>query len=239
MPKEQAKTIGARARTVLSARRYERFLRCLKTIEPGMAAALRTQIVPLDNLGRAVYEDLLKHLRDRFPARDSAPTVESWAREDVLYTTQAGLTKKRKEIDQHVNVKMRDNAKAIGAAAERGDLSENSEYKFALEERDLLRARLAQMNAELTMARVMTPGDVPTDHVGVGTRVVFERTSDGERYEMSFVGLWEADHAKSWFNYKAPLSQEIMGKKVGDLVQFEHTGASGEYRIIELHNALA
>ena len=238
MPKEQAKTIGARARTVLSARRYERFLRCLKSIEPGMAAALRTQIVPLDNLGRAVYEDLLQHLRDRFPSREAAPTVESWAREDVLYTTQAGLTKKRKEIDQHVNVKMRDNAKAIGAAAERGDLSENSEYKFALEERDLLRARLAQMNAELTMARVMTPADVPTDHVGVGTRVVFERTSDGERYEMSFVGLWEADHAKSWFNYKAPLSQEIMGKKVGDLVHFDHTGASGEYRIIELHNAL-
>lgn len=238
IPKEQAKTIGARARTVLSARRYERFLRCLKTIEPGMAAALRTQIVPLDNLGRAVYEDLLKHLRDRFPARDSAPAVEPWAREDVLYTTQAGLTKKRQEIEQHVNVKMRENAKAIGAAAERGDLSENSEYKFALEERDLLRGRLAQMNAELTMARVMTPGDVPTDHVGVGTRVVFERTGDGERYEMSFVGLWEADHTKSWFNYKAPLSQEIMGKKVGDLVQFEHTGAAGDYRIIELHNAL-
>jgi hypothetical protein len=29
-----------------------------------------------------------------------------------------------------------------------------------------------------------------------------------------------------------------MGKKVGDLVHFEHTGAAGEYRIIELHNAL-
>ena len=88
------------------------------------------------------------------------------------------------------------------------------------------------------MARVMTPADVPTDHVGVGTRVVFERAGDGERYEMSFVGPWEADHTKSWFNYKAPLSQEIMGKRVGDLVHFEHAATSGEYRIIELHNAL-
>ncbi len=239
IPKEKAKAIGARARTVLSARRYERFLRCLEGIEPGMAAALRTQILPLDNLGRAVYEDLLNHLRDRFPARDTAPTVESWAREDVLYTTQAGLTRKRQEIEHHVNVKMRDNAKAIGAAAERGDLSENSEYKFALEERDLLRARLAQMNAELSMARVMTPGDVPTDHVGVGTRVVFERTSDSERYEMSFVGPWEADHEKNWFNYKAPIAQEIMGRHIGDVVHFDHTTAKGDYRIIELHNALS
>jgi len=238
IPKEQAKTISARARTVLSARRYERFLRCLQGIDPGMAATLRTQIAQLDNLGRAVHEDLLTHLRERFPSRETAVTLEPWAREDVLYVTQAGLTKRRKEIEQHVNVKMRDNAKAIGAAGERGDLSENSEYKCALEERDLLRARLAQMNAELAMARVMTTGDVPTDYVGVGTRVVFEPTGGGERYETSFVSPWDADHAKGWFNYKAPLAQGIMGKRIGDVVRFEHAGATGEYRIVELHNAL-
>ena len=36
----------------------------------------------------------------------------------------------------------------LGEAASRGDLSENSEYKFAIEERNLLRARLAQLNSE-------------------------------------------------------------------------------------------
>ena len=43
---------------------------------------------------------------------------------------------------------MRANAKAIGEAAAHGDLSENSEYRFALEERDLLRARLAQLQGQ-------------------------------------------------------------------------------------------
>ena len=236
--KERAKTIAARARAVLSARRYERFTRCLEGLDPGMAVALRTQISQLDNLGRAVREDLLDHLRLQFPTKETKPQVEPWMREDVLYVTAAAFEKKREEIEQHVNVKMRDNARAIGAAAERGDLSENSEYKFALEERDLLRARLAQMNAEMAQAQVLNPGEVPTDRIGVGTRAVFERVDDGERYEMAIVGSWDADHNKGWFNYKAPLAQGLLGKRIGDVVRFDHTGASGDYRIAELHNSL-
>jgi transcription elongation factor GreA len=236
--KERAKTIAARARTLLSARRYERFRRCLQGLDPGMAAALRTQITQLDNLGRAVREDLLDHLRTQFPSKEPKPVIEPWNREDVLYVTADALTRKKQEVEHHVNVKMRDNARAIGAAAERGDLSENSEYKFALEERDLLRARLAQMNSELALAKTLTPGDVPTDRVGIGTRIVFQHVDDGERYEMTIVGAWDADHERNWFNYKAPLSQGVLGKRIGDTVEFHHDAAAGTYRIAELHNAL-
>ncbi len=236
--KERAKVISTRARTAFSARRYERFVRCLQGLDPGMAAALRTQIFQLDNLGRAVREDLLSHLKTQFPSKEVKPQQQPWMREDVLYVTAAAMEKKRADIEQHVNVKMRDNARAIGAAAERGDLSENSEYKFALEERDLLRARLAQMNAEMAIARVLNPGDVPTDHVGIGTRVAFERIDDGNRYELTIVGPWDADHERNWYNYKTPLAQGILGKRVGDVVEFEHTASPGAYRIVEISNAL-
>jgi transcription elongation GreA/GreB family factor len=30
----------------------------------------------------------------------------------------------------------------------------------------------------------------------------------------------------------------MMGKKVGDVVEFDHGGRSGQYRIVELHNEL-
>ncbi len=237
--KEQAKTICQRARSVLSARNYERFQKCLEGIDPGVALSLRTQVNLLDNLGPAVRSDLLNRLSPFLPKRDTAPAIKSWDRDDVLYTTEAGLARKQNEVEFHVNVKMRENAKAIGAAAEKGDLSENSEYKFALEERDLLRARLAQMNAEVQEARVMTRSDVTTDEIGIGTRAVFRRVTDGERYEICFVGPWDADHSKGWFNYKAPLAKSVMGKRIGDVIEFEHSGASGRYEVVELHNGLA
>ncbi len=239
IPKETAKTHSARARSVLSARRYERFLACLESMDRGMAHALRVQINQLENLGNAVRDDLLGHLSATFPTRDTQAAIPPWKLKDTLFVTRFGLQRKQEEINQHVNVKMRDNARAIGAAAEHGDLSENSEYKFALEERDLLRARLAQMNAEVASARILSVSDVPTDHVGIGCRVEFRRVEDGKSYEMTFVGPWEADHAKGWFNYLAPLAQSILGMRIGEAVDFDHGDTSGRYEIAGIYNALS
>jgi transcription elongation factor GreA len=236
--KEQCKIMVQHAKSVLAARGFERFERALQGIDSGMALALRNQINQVDSLGRAVQDGLLQRVSPHLPKREAGPALLPWEREDVIYTTEAGFARKQNDIDHHVNVKMRENAIAIGAAAEKGDLSENSEYKFALEERDLLRARLAQMNAELQSARVLSPDDVPTDLVGVGTRVVFRRQSDGEIYEITFVGPWESDYEKHRINYKAPLAKSVLGKRVGETVEFDHTGAKGIYEIVELHNGL-
>ena len=138
-----------------------------------------------------------------------------------------------------MNVKIRENAIAIGDAAEKGDLSENSEYKFALEERDLLQARLIQMNEEMASAQVITTEEVNTDCVDIATKVVFIRETDQLRYEATFLGPWEADVDNACFNYKAPLAQKLMGIKIGEVVEFEHTGANGTYKLTEIHNALA
>jgi transcription elongation factor GreA len=237
--KDAAKRISHAARSVLAARKGERFARCLNTIDPNMAVALRTQLLRLENLGRAVRDDLVNLIRQRFPSTEAPrAAVAPWNRTDVLYVTARALSKKQSEIEHHVNVKMKENARAIGRAAELGDLSENSEYKFALEERDLLRARLAQMNAEVSKARVLKPDEVPADHVGIGNRVALRRVGDGLDYQITFVGPWEADASKGWYNYLAPMAQGILGKRIGEQVEFNHSGATGIYEIIEIHNGL-
>lgn len=236
--KEHVKSMTQHARSALSARNFERFELALQGIEGGMAQALRNQIQQVESLGRSVHDGLLNRVAPHLPKKEAAPAVASWEMEDVVFTTEAGLSRKQNEIEHHVNVKMRENAIAIGAAAEKGDLSENSEYKFALEERDLLRARLAQMNSEMQAARVFSPDDVPTDRVGIGTRVVMRRTTDGEIYGITFVGPWESDYEKNRINYKAPLARTVLGKRIGDMIEFEHSGATGTYEIIELHNGL-
>lgn len=236
--RDRVKECSARARAVLSARRYERFVECLKSLEPSMALTIKTHLGRGETLGRAVREDMLKLISQQFPSFEAREHVPLWKQENVLYVTRPGLLRKQEEIEHHINVKMKENARAIGRAAELGDLSENSEYKFALEERDLLRARLAQMNAELEMAKVIGSDDVPTDEIGVGTRAVFQRVSDGRRYELTFVGPWEADIERGLINYRAPLAQKLMGRRIGDVVDFDHGSEAGAYRVVELHNGL-
>ncbi len=239
IPRATTKRIGIRARAVLSARKYERFRQCLDELDPGFGRTFRARIDRLDSLGRSVASDLSSEIRRRFPPVVTSVEVRPWELDDVLYCTSEGFARKQEEIDHHVNVTMKKNAKAIGDAAERGDLSENSEYKFALEERDLLRARLAQMNSELADSRVIVLEDVATDHVGIGTKVTLKRIEDGEPYEISIVGPWEADLDKGWVNYKAPLASKVLGLKIGDTVEFEHSAAKGTYEILALENALA
>ncbi|MGD2109077.1 MAG: GreA/GreB family elongation factor [Phycisphaerae bacterium] len=239
VPKEHSRRLGARARQVFSARRYKRFDECIEDIDPGMAHALHTQVRQLDLLGVSVHEKLLSRLRAKFPTEKAATETPPWQREEVLYVTETGMSRKRTEIDHHVNVKMRENAKAIGRAAAHGDLSENSEYKFALEERDLLRARLAQMNEEMAAAHVLDPDEVPTDHVGIGAEIRLRRVADSEPYKLAILGPWEADSEKNCYNYKTPLAQKLLGKRVGDTVEFEHTGATGTYEIVSISNVLA
>lgn len=240
IPKDTVRNIYARVRSVMAARKYERFLLCINEIDEGMAKTLRSQIYRLDGLGIAVKEDMINHLLDIYPDVDtSLKRIPKWAEEDTLYVTQQGMTRRQEEIDHHVNVKIRENAIAIGDAAEKGDLSENSEYKFALEERDLLRARLLQMNDEMASAQIISPEEVITDMVNIATKAVFIRETDQERYEVTFLGPWEADVDHACFNYKAPLAQKLMGKKVGDVVEFDHTGAKGTYKLTEILNALA
>ena len=135
--------------------------------------------------------------------------------------------------------KMKQNAIAIGKAAAHGDLSENSEYKFALEERDLLQARLAQMNAEMAIVRVISENDVPTDHVGIGTHVVMKHLDDDSRYEVTIVGPWEADVEEGLINYQTPLARSMLGKRIGDIVEFDYRAAKGRYEVVELSAHLA
>ena len=232
------RAVRAGVRPALSARKYERFRMCLTTMDLGTASMLNTQVRRLEDLGPAVKGDLRKLILERYPEIDARPKVDPWVDPNVLYVTARGMGAKEAEIHELVNVKMRENAKAIGAAAEHGDLSENSEYKFALEERDLLRARLAQMNAEMVLARILEPDDVPTDRVGIGSRVTLRHADSGEAREMTILGPWDSDMAKNILNYKAPLAQKVLGARRGDRIDLLLSDAPGVYIVEAFENVL-
>lgn len=238
LPKDRAQKLRAKAKSAVTAGKYKRFQECLNKIDADMARAMRTPIKRSDVLGTTVHDDLHRMLREQFPSLDFKAKVPNWARENVLFTTNDGLRRRQAEHDELVNVKMRENAKAIGEAASHGDLSENSEYKFALEERDLLRARLAQINSELAMAQVLDPADVPTDRVGIGTWIGVRRVSDGATGRICFLSSWDTDAERNIFNYKAPAGQKLMEKTMGDIVDLDLSGFKGEYEIVSLENSL-
>jgi len=229
----------ARVRTGLSARGYERFAEVLKQIDLPMAKAQRRQIERAEGLGPSVQNELLNRLTTAFPDLYVKVEKPMWADDETLYFTRAGLKQREGELDDLVNVKMRENAKAIGEAAALGDLSENAEYKFALEERDLLRARVAQINSELSMARIIERGMVPTGHISIGQHVTLLPVAGGAPKELTILGFGDSKSDDGIYAYQTPLAMQLMGMKRGQTVSMSFDGEPEvEYKVEKIEVAI-
>jgi transcription elongation GreA/GreB family factor len=228
----------ARVRTGLSSRSYGAFQKCLDGLDDAMAQTIRRMVERAEGLGPSVQEDMSRMLRARYPSLYAKPKVKMWDDDSVLYFTPAGLKRKEGELEELVNVKMRENAKAIGEAAAHGDLSENSEYKFALEERDLLRARVAKLNREISMGKLLEQSQIPLDHVSVGQRITLAPRDGAAGRTITILGFDEADIANDVYSYHSPLARSVLGSKPGDVVSMSFEDESHEYEIRQIEPAV-
>jgi transcription elongation factor GreA len=229
----------AEIRASLSAAKYSRFQKVISEMDAAMASTVHRTIDRLDGLGEVVHADLLRmiihtHSELIVPRK----RIDPWTDENTIYCTQAGMKKREEELNYLRLVKIPENARAIGEAAARGDLSENSEYKFALEERDLLQARLLRIQNELAIGRLLTVNDISTDEVGIGTRVALQAVDGSERRDMAILGPWEADVERGVFNYQAPVCMKLRGLRAGDTVELDMGSGPRSYRIEAISNAL-
>lgn len=237
---EQSKTFRHRVKAALSLRDFRRAAECIARSSRERAITLRRQIEMMEGMGDVVQMRLARELRAAHPDlwKTKFVEVKPWDDPDVLWNTQQGIELKQAELDELVNVKMRENAVRIGEAASLGDLSENSEYKFALEERDFLRARLAQINKQMSIARALEPHLVPDNHVGIGHRVTLRNVADGRTHTLTFLGPFDTDPDRGIYNYKAPMAQALMGRRVGERATLKLEDGEAEYEVVALANAL-
>ena len=157
---------------------------------------------------------------------------------ELIYATAQGIARRRKERDRIVNDLIPENAKAIGRAAAMGDISDNADWRAAIQERDRLSALAAQMNGELARARPIEPAMVHADHVSIGGRVTIENVDTAERATYDLLGMWDSDAERGIIAYVAPLAQALLRHRVGETVEFEHAGAEAAYRILAIGSAL-
>ena len=225
------KELQRRIRTALGARDLAGFREVVAGMDEAMASIVKGRIERTDGLAESVRDDMLKVLRENFYGLFAKAKVEPWLEENTLWTTEAALHRCEADLRELVDVKIPANSRAIGEAAEHGDLSENSEWKFAIEERNTLQARQAKMQDDLAKARIFHPGDVPTNSVGIGSRVIVKRAGNDVRVELSLLGPWDTDVENRRYSYKTALAQSLMGKTVGDAVALKIEGDEVEYQI--------
>lgn len=140
--------------------------------------------------------------------------------DNVFWTTQEGFQKAQLRVQQIATVETVQNAKEIEAARALGDLRENAEFKAALERRDRLQSELKFFSDQIAKARIITPQDVLSDEVSIGS-VVHCVDSKGEQLKFTLLGAWDADPDKRILSFQSKFAQAMKGKTVGEKFEFQ------------------
>jgi transcription elongation factor GreA len=122
----------------------------------------------------------------------------------------------------------------IRRAVEMGDLRENSEYKAALERQQFVRARLSQLRERLSKLSSIDLTQIPTDCVGLGSKVVVKDQKSGlsETYDLVFGDALEFEEGQ--VTMSSPIGRALLGKKVGEIAFLKLPALVRQLKITEL-----
>ncbi len=179
-------------------------------------------------------KSLLARFIKLFPSISTVLTGENEAKEEQLLVSRDSYERKREEYEAIISKKIPDNSKAIAAAREHGDLKENSEYKMAKQDQQVLMAQKAQLEKDLSRARITDFKEATLDTVGVGSIVEVRIGSSGKPARYTVLGAWDSIPEQNVVSYKTPLGQALVGKKVGDTVKVKIGSAEESYTISSL-----
>ncbi|MDP6634591.1 MAG: GreA/GreB family elongation factor [Phycisphaerae bacterium] len=221
-------------RSTLTAGACKTFRKTISKLDEGVAATVKRKIEVNPGLSEASRETLLNVVRDEFYALFIQAKVASWLDDGAIWTTKESIDRLESELKELVDVALPANSRAIGEAAALGDLSENAEWQYAVEEQRRLNGRVAQMQNDLMKARALSHGDVPSDTVGIGSKITVRRVSDQHETELTILGPWESNVELNVFSYRTPLALELLGKGIGDTATLKLDGSAQEYSIAGL-----
>jgi transcription elongation factor GreA len=108
---------------------------------------------------------------------------------------------------------------AIEEARAHGDLSENAEYHAAKERQGQVEMQIADIEDRLSRAMVIDPSTLSGDRVVFGATVKLVDEND-KQIVYQIVGETEADAKVGRISYNSPLGRALIGRSVGDEVEF-------------------
>lgn len=126
----------------------------------------------------------------------------------------------------------------IGAARALGDLAENAEYHAARERQGIADATVRSLRSQMEFARVIEDLHFPDDTAAVGTEVVVRDLESGDEQTFWLLGHGDSVQDRHVINYRAPLGQALVGKRPGDVVEFDANDHTQRLEVLAVRKRL-
>jgi len=149
-----------------------------------------------------------------------------------IYLTPEGLQKIKEELEELKGKSRPEVVERLSLARLQGDLSENNEYVSAKEQLAFIDGRIEELEEVVKNASLVAEKSSSSPCVGIGCRVTVDSGKNQVIYHI--VGEWEANPAERKISHSSPLGQALIGKKVGDEVQFDAPVGKISYKICKI-----
>lgn len=204
----------------------------LSTADPETARDLANALLLNQGFEELTKKSLLARFIKIFPSIQSLVAAEAEGKEEQLLVSRESYERKREEYETIVSKKIPENSKAIATAREHGDLKENSEYKMAKQDQQVLMAQKSLLEKDLGRARITDFKEAATDQVSVGSIVDVKSAGKTTRY--TILGAWDSVPDKNIISYKTPLGLALLSKKVGDTVKVKIGNSEESYSVVSI-----
>ena len=181
-------------------------------------------------------KSLLARFIKKFPTVQSLLAGESAnaSEDDALIVSQDSFNAAKAEYEDLIATKIPENKQSIVTAREHGDLKENSEYKMARQDQDILLSRKNELEVDLSRARVTDFTEASNGLVGIGSIVDLKEGSTGKKHQYAILGAWDSDPKNNILSYKTPLAQQLLVKEKGATAATKIGGNEEEWTIVKI-----
>lgn len=150
---------------------------------------------------------------------------------DKNYLSKERYKELEKELEELKTKGRKKVAERLKKAKALGDLSENSEYQEARNERDQLEQKINKLQNILRNAEIIKKSK-NSDKVRVGSKVKIKKGKKESEY--TIVGSQESDPAEGLVSNESPIGQALLGARVGQEVEVKTPKGSKKYEIVKI-----
>jgi transcription elongation factor GreA len=153
---------------------------------------------------------------------------------DKVPMTMLGFERLEEELKKLKSIERPAIVKAIAAAREHGDLSENAEYTAARERQSFIEGRIQELEHKISHADVIDASKLEGKEIKFGASVTLVDNDSDEKVHYQIVGEDEADIKAGLLSITSPLARALIGKSVKDTVEVSTPKGGKSYEIVKV-----
>ena len=139
----------------------------------------------------------------------------------MAYMSQEGYDKLVAQLHQLEAIERPKASAAIAEAADKGDLSENSEYDTAKEAQLHLENKINEIKMTIAQAKIVDMSRLSADEVQIMSKVEMTNPVTKKKMTYTIVSESEANLKENKISIHTPIAQGLLNKKVGDEVDIQ------------------